>query len=401
MQPAIAHFAEPYAWLIRGLLEYGWEDISAHPHRFPRQMGFDVRHLLSHQSQSGPLSGIRLVIMAVDGNGIWHPDSKRIECEIRWVRNFYNQEVILLRSEMMALSKEFPYTAETPVYAAGYVTDALNRSIPRFIDDALNGKGVTSIAIESMPNYPSLPASGELVHWLGQRLHTGRDFNSAVREGLWQVQQPQASQQPRQVQQPNQAHNVAPHIQAGLQTQPTAVQAEPIVQQPNLGAPIRIGSGAGHGLRVTSQGLASDAQSVALGILESVVGKLRVLHGYQIVLGVLALVNAAFTAWMIRSGTTVRSADSYTGAVIVSTMIGLIGIGGGAFALMSMKEFAKASRSSLCWLPLFMSVLYPLSFPFGQIIGLWALYLWFRPPVRASWTGSSAPKQSSARIGGA
>jgi hypothetical protein len=45
MEPAFLQFSEPYAWLIRGLIEYGWEDLSLKPQMEKRVYFYTVWHL--------------------------------------------------------------------------------------------------------------------------------------------------------------------------------------------------------------------------------------------------------------------------------------------------------------------------------------------------------------------
>ena len=72
MTVAFMHFSDPYAWLIRGLVEANWQDISLlSTHVLPKNgAGFDLRYFIRSNGQYG----IRLCLMAIDAQGNWYDD---------------------------------------------------------------------------------------------------------------------------------------------------------------------------------------------------------------------------------------------------------------------------------------------------------------------------------------
>ena len=47
---AFGNLADPYAWLVRGLIEYNWEDLTITPHSYPQTKGRGDRCLATTES---------------------------------------------------------------------------------------------------------------------------------------------------------------------------------------------------------------------------------------------------------------------------------------------------------------------------------------------------------------
>ena len=87
MKIAFANLSEPYAWLIRGLVEYGWQDITLLSKQvLPQEtgVGFDLRSLMS----GGGRHGFRLCLMAYDGNGEWYVNDQSSQRPCHYTRIF-------------------------------------------------------------------------------------------------------------------------------------------------------------------------------------------------------------------------------------------------------------------------------------------------------------------------
>ena len=161
---AFADCNDPYAWVIRGLLDYGWQDLSLNPQSYPQQTGrgFDLRHLID------PLSsfGIRLVLLSIDAEGVWYRRDQSYEFEVRYIRNLHQEDCILLRSDEMAFSQLFPIVVDQPLYSAGYIHEAVHKQVPQFVEKRKRREMISSIELQEMLNFPIIPAPQNLLHFI-------------------------------------------------------------------------------------------------------------------------------------------------------------------------------------------------------------------------------------------
>ena len=75
MTTAFGHFDEPLAWIIRGLIEYGWVDITRNKVLPPNTVGgFDLSFIPDSQGQTG----LMLRVPAVAGHQRCHEDENYI-----------------------------------------------------------------------------------------------------------------------------------------------------------------------------------------------------------------------------------------------------------------------------------------------------------------------------------
>ena len=100
---AFLQLADPYAWMLRGLIDIGWEDISLSPESYPqvKGRGIDYSRLIHPMSRFG----LRLVTLALDENNEWYRKAGSYEFEARLVNDPRLSYSILLRSDEMAFSK--------------------------------------------------------------------------------------------------------------------------------------------------------------------------------------------------------------------------------------------------------------------------------------------------------
>lgn len=365
---AFAGCNDPYSWVIRGLLDYGWEDISLEPSSYPKQSGkgFDLRHLIDPISKFG----IRLVVLSIDAEGKWYRRDESYEFEARYVQNLRKEDCILLRSDEMAFSQLFPIVPEQPIYSAGYIHEAIQKQVPIFVERRKMREMISSIELQEMLNFPLLSAPQNLLQFIAQRLQYGENFNRfhPWRQAPVQQQAQQSTQQ--QAQQPTQQNYIP-------QQQPinTPQNTQPINWA------INEGMDRGQLLR-SNQGMFSQEHSSAVVIVEKAAQALKITAGAAIFLGVLAVVNALFTSYMVSAQTTVRNPDSYMPVIILSFLIGFIGIIGGWLSWYSNRFYREVENKPLFWAPIIFSALYPLTFVIGIPSAIFALIKWRDPTVQ-------------------
>ena len=73
MEPAFLQFTEPYAWLIRGLVEYGWEDLSLKPQNLPKRYAFNLRPFIETNGKKGVFYIVWHLTLMEDGSNKINP----------------------------------------------------------------------------------------------------------------------------------------------------------------------------------------------------------------------------------------------------------------------------------------------------------------------------------------
>ena len=98
MNPAFLHFSDPYAWLIRGMVEAEWQDLSLESYQVLPQKtgaGFDLKHLV----QTGGRHGLRASIMAIDEQGSWFSNEQVYVFDIVFGHDNIGQPAYLVSSK--------------------------------------------------------------------------------------------------------------------------------------------------------------------------------------------------------------------------------------------------------------------------------------------------------------
>ena len=113
MSVAFMHFTDPYAWLIRGLTEAKWQDITLlSTHVLPKTgAGFDLRHFI----RSGGQYGIRLCLMAIDEEGNWYDVDQSYSFEVIFGQNQTGAPSFLVSSKQTGYSSFFPFQPQNPL----------------------------------------------------------------------------------------------------------------------------------------------------------------------------------------------------------------------------------------------------------------------------------------------
>lgn len=372
---AFADCNDPYAWVIRGLLDYGWQDLSLDPHSYPQQSGrgFDLRHLIDPMSNFG----IRLVVLSIDGQGQWYRRDESYEFEVRYIRNLKQEDCILLRSDEMAFSRLFPIVRDQPLYSAGYIQEAIQAQVPVFVERRKRREMISSIELQEMLNFPLISPPHNLLQFISQQLRYGQDFNhfhpwrTAPLVSYQQIQTPQQQPQPEQ----------QPHPEQEQFAQQNLPLEDEYQKKPTRQWSIQEGTNRGQLLRA-DQGIFSQEQTAAVVVLEKSAKLLKFIAGLAIFFGVLAIVNSLFTAYMVSQRTTVRDPDSYLPIIIISFVMGMIGIIGGWVSWYSNRFFADAENKPLFWYPIVFSACYPLTFFIGAPSAIFALLKWKDPAVQ-------------------
>ena len=369
--------ADPYAWMLRGLMDIGWEDISLSPESYPqiKGRGIDYSRLINPMSRFG----LRLLTLALDEDNEWYRKAGTYEFEVRLVNDSRLSYSILLRSDEMAFSKLFQWNANNPMYVIEDIHKTIVEVTCTFIAKNKRRESISSIDLQEMLNHPIIPPPPIFMNTMTTRIQRGLNLNTAVQEGLWQNERPP----PAPVQNP-------PPLPTPSFHSPDTQQKIPTPSSLNTSTPHitetawTIQAGQGRGQLMGQEGLASQQHSSAMVLVEPVVQWLRWTAYIGILMGILALVNSMFTLFMISSGSVVRGSNDglYLLVVIISAGLGLLGAAGGFLAHRHIDDFQSLSRRTMRMFPVIFALGYPLSWFIGLPTGGFALYLLRKPIVR-------------------
>jgi hypothetical protein len=179
--PAFSQFDEPHAWLIRGLVEYGWPDTSRSPGFVPGNApgGMDLSRVATSEGRDG----ITLDMAAASNGRTCHDDG------------VYRFQVVVaqgaqglgftVRCPEANFLEEFPYDPGNPLWAAGYIHQALTGYVPQFVDWRLQGGEVTWAERAGMPKIDGQSASFMLSRFIGDQVTANRPLHHGPNEGWW------------------------------------------------------------------------------------------------------------------------------------------------------------------------------------------------------------------------
>ena len=141
MQPAFSTFREPHAWLIRGLVEYGWPDVSLASGRVPPGVfgGFS----LANFSSSSGRQGITLYIPAALQDGRRVEEDGVYEFVVCLTRDNSGNRAFAVRCPEANYLQLFTFDDTNPLYAAGFIHQGLTGYLPEFIQWRLSGGQVS------------------------------------------------------------------------------------------------------------------------------------------------------------------------------------------------------------------------------------------------------------------
>lgn len=343
MANAFLNFNEPHAWLIRGLVEYGWRDLTGRGTAVPPGApgGFDVSPILGSQGRAG----LRLVVLPVaDGR---RADETNYEFEIKITGSMPNIKIIA-RSPDCNFLEEYPYEQQNPTYAAGYLHQAVVKHVLEFARWRLSGQDLTWAQRAGLPEIEGDPCSAELVRWLAGRLRQpGSSFESGPAEGWWL--------------------NLVPG-------------------QPGAGAPIAsAGKGGGDPVYISAAGRAELAamgganasveRVAALDYVNGPAGWLRFVVWGGLAMGSLAFLNTLITVYFY--GTTRMF------AVGTSVALSAALVGGGILSQRGLQRYREVRPHWTIYVLWAYAALAAPCCVAGLPLAAWAVIVWLKPEVKA------------------
>lgn len=181
MAHALGVFDEPHAWLIRGLIEYGWADLSPSGGRIPAGR-FGGMELVRFRDTGGR-EGVHLLVHAAAGgqvvaeDGVYDFSARCAHRDGKWT--------VVVRCVEANFLQEFPFDPQNPSWVAGYVHQAVTTYVPQFAQWRLSGGELSWAQRKGLPEIPGEPCSVELNRFLDEMVRMRRPLDAGPAEGWW------------------------------------------------------------------------------------------------------------------------------------------------------------------------------------------------------------------------
>ena len=321
MTIAFGNFDEPLAWLIRGLIEYGWIDITRQK-TLPNHAlgGFDLSFIPESQARSGVI----LRVPAVAGHQRCTADES-YAFEVKLIQ--MNEGTgFAVRSDACNYLQEFPFDPNNPVWAAGYIHHGLGEYIAEFVRWRLGGGELTWAQRQGVPGVDGGPCSASFASWIEQQLTLHRHFDAS----LWGQ---------------------------GYQSPTSSAQATPSTPVVSVG----------------NYGKTPAGSSSTQDLLQAPSKALFIMVSLGLTAATLALLNVFITIALF----------GFSRPFALLTNMALIAWagGGGAAAWYGWREYRSARGTILPWVAIVYPSLIPLCCFAGIPISIWAARQWQSPSV--------------------
>lgn len=385
MYPAIAHFTEAYAWLIRGLLDQGWEDLSLAPNTYPMNNGFGFS--IEDFMQTGGQYGLRLIILARDAEGAWFDRDGAYEFYARHYIDHWNQVQFLLYSKDTGFHQSFPFQTGTPDWISRHIHQAALTHIPEFVEKRKQNHTVGPSTLSQIPDPRPLLCSADFMNFFILRYQSGLSLNQARIEGLIYDPPPVPSEPNPQSHIQSQANTANPY---GGGNSPGHGHIPPPNMNPMGSSGIGLGMGVGNQRTQGQDGasFAGSERSIAMQTLIKPVLGLRVIMVMGILMGILGMLNAIATVFMARANTIVLSSSDYIMPIVGSIIVSTLCLVGAIFSHFGLNYYREAKEHPLAYAPITYAALVPFcNFTGGMVIALWALWVWNKDEVKAARKG--------------
>ena len=321
---AFAEFDEAMAWLIRGLIEYGWTDITKGQPipTAPGPGGFDLSFVPDSQGRSG----ILLRMAALAGHQRNHEDDNYC-FEVKLTRVQHTVGVAVRCPECNYL-QEFVFDATNPLWMSGYIHQALTEYIPEFVRWRIGGGELTWAQRQGVPPIDGDPCSASLAGWIRHELSMNRVFSPT----LWGA-------------------GVARPATSGV-----VAASGPIAAVGNYGSkPGSVAASAEELLAMPAKALTT---MTGLGALAALLAALNV-----------AVTLAVFQLDRMFAVTTSAAFFILIGSGAVASFFGI-------------REFRQAKGTTLPWVSIIYSGLVPICCFVGMPIAIWVALRWNDPRVK-------------------
>jgi len=352
--PAFAQFNEPFAWLIRGLVEYGWHDITLSNTTLPNMAagGFD----LSRFPDSNGREGVYLEVAAVaNGQECMEDGIYRFQVQLA---DSQGEEIFFVRCPEANFVQEFPWDPENPLHLAGYIHQAIQQYVPEFVEWRLAGGELSWTQREGIPKVPGIESSPSLSDFVHLRLTSHQFFHTGPEENWWVI--PDLSKQ----------------IHSGPDSDETPNSVVPIAT---------IGKGGGEPVYLSKQAReAGPASPVQQEELASVQAQARVAKPGWAMFSMLVVGGLQGMAFVMNALYTVMNYTDSIFAIALSSVMGLGLMGGSIVSMWGAQHYRTLHKGPMPWISMVYCAFSGVCCFVGLPIAVWAGMTWFDPVVKSA-----------------
>ncbi|MFM2247252.1 MAG: hypothetical protein RL071_3326 [Pseudomonadota bacterium] len=375
MAIAFASFDEPHAWLLRGLVEYGWADWSRLRGQLPPGSfgGID----LGPWTEGDGRDGIPLVVPAqVQGQRCVDDGTYSFTVQ---VQRRQGGLAVVVRCPEANFFQEFPYDPYNPLWAAGYVHQALLTYVPQYVSWRLAGGELGWAEREGVPRIQGEPASAGLISFVRGRVQANLPLELLAAEA-WAIGRPG---------QVGSAGVPLPRITGAAPRSPAA----PAPQQMGITA----GSGSAEPLYLSAaarEALARGEQRPGLPQNDAVQARARTRKPANALMVVAGMTGLQSIFWLIDSLTIVAYYRDSLGSLLFALPLFLILLPASVAAAWGAWQLREVKGGPMPWVAMGVAALSPGCCLFGLPVAIWAGRAWMDPmvvAVRSPRTGGPAP----------
>ncbi|MFT5682752.1 MAG: hypothetical protein ACI8RZ_003676 [Myxococcota bacterium] len=339
MDPAFAGFKEPHAWLIRGLVEYGWPDVTRASGRVAPGVfgGFDLTRFSGGHGREG----FSLCVPAI-ADEQWLKEDGVYDFGVKMTRSPSGQMVFAIRCPEANFFEEFTFEPANPLHIAGYIHQSLTTYVPEFIRWRRGGGEVTWAQRAGMPEVQGEPCSSLLSQFINERVLLRRSMDDGPAESWWMDSE---------------------------------------VEGWSGGAIASVGRAAEN-----ERGEDGELQEASRFLAESTVKSpglaLTAMATVGIINGMLWLGNIALTVFFMATDLLTGDPSRYVPSMAFSIVVGFGLLGGGALALAGARKYRRLEGGLLMWFSIAYVAASPMCCLLGGPFSMWAIYCWLRPEVK-------------------
>jgi hypothetical protein len=383
MPTAFGTLDEPHAWLIRGLVEYGWTDVSRNGGYVPPGHfgGLDLSRLSETEGREGIVLEVPAMLngQRFDEDGTYHFQALVIRSADT------GQLAIAVRCPEANYIQEFAYDASNPTWAAGFVHQALTQYVPEFVQWRSRGGEVTWAQRQGIVELDGESCSGPLAGFVSQSIRAGRAFDRGPAEGWWMGAHSPLSQ-------PGDTVATGPAIPGILRQAspgpagapqgwpPVNPSASPVARGPGTPAvPGFIGGGpiaqAGTGLAYSGKSLVNQRKLLA----EKPGTALLVTSALGGIQGLFWFFNALSIIVMYRDLVEKGEGAAEMSAMALSIFLAMVLVPASAVAGFGAWQYRKGEQHPTGWIAIGYAMLVPVCCLPGLLVGGWAIKTWQDP----------------------
>jgi hypothetical protein len=388
---AFSTIDEPHAWLIRGLVEYGWPDVSLQRGNLPAGApgGIQVARILQREGREG----LALELLAA-AHGQPFAEDGIYSFTVQIIRKGAGFAVVV-RCPEANFFQEFDYDPHHPTWVAGWIHQAITGYVPQFVAWRRAGGELTWSQRMGIPTVEGEPCSPNLLRLIQDCLNAHRPLHRLAEENWWLDRTPQGMAPPATPPLPRLSGIPRSPTPGGLPPAspfPTPPAGQPANQAPLRGPPvpapmdlgITMGKGGGDPVYLSAEARAALARGEVrpgLAPQDSVQARARTLGPSNSLFVFAGLTAAQAIFWLLDALTVVIWYRDSMAALAVALPLFVLLLPLSLAMAIGAWQYRNVKDGVLPWVAIIGCALSPGCCFFGVPVAIWAGKVWLDPMV--------------------